>query len=246
MTSIIEKIIPTINVYDISKDYLLVNSWNAEDSFPYIKSSKEIKKIIDSYCVIEIVFEGTQGETELFENLFLNYYSFLNKLILESGIPSYEFISEFKLQKINRLRSYKGIIPKNILKEDYIQSEILFNNGLSLIAALMKIDKLNLYDRLKLFTDNTTSFILSSTHKNIYTKEALMAITKDCMRHDGRTSLNYINLLQKFYDTNPLVYRIGGDGGDRYISLQIFCPLNDKELLLSTIKNVILSHRKRV
>jgi len=71
------------------------------------------------------------------------------------------------------------------------------------------------------FTKGQARFALD-TYENEVNENNLIDVVKKCMTHRGTSVVNFIALLDFFNDPHKVLYRMSGDGGNRYVSLQVF------------------------
>jgi hypothetical protein len=207
--------------YDkIIENYGLLNAWKDENSFPIKNASDLDLQSLNKLNAIEFVFPGTKGDSSIFDELFIKFNHFLKLLLASNSIPAYIFKSEFKSQLPNRIRTYKGIFPK-INQAEYCQYECSLQNGNSIIAGLIRLNENNISIYKELFYDSDTSFIIIS-RKLILSKGFINNIVQNSMVHKNTSYLNYLRVLNDYCTTGDIIIRMGGDGGDRYISLQLF------------------------
>jgi hypothetical protein len=168
----------------------------------------------------------------LFDALFKKFDAFVKQFVLYPEIPSYIFKSEFKKQVKNRLRTYKGIVSREIEKQDYIQVEIPIINDYTIIAALIKLNENNMDKLLESFTDNSLSCIIASDNNSFFSEESINYVVNNAMQHKGTSNINYAKLITKYCPNGNIISRIGGDGGDHEVCFQTFCEVNKRDLII--------------
>ena len=178
-----------------------------------------------------ICFSGTQGDKSVFEDLFVRFNHFLEYFIGLVNIPTYIFKSEFKSRLPNRIRTYKGILPKEIEVSTYYQEECNLSNKNSIIAGVVNLNENNISTCNELFYDSDTSFIIIS-RRSILSRDFVNDVVQNKMIHKNNSFLNYTKVLSDYCSKGDIIIRMGGDGGDRYIALQIFFAQNCAELPL--------------
>jgi hypothetical protein len=223
-----------VNQYNnIESEHEIINGWKAEDEFPYNKVSGNHREYLQTISVMEIIFSREYDYRITLDSLFQEYEKFVDKIITLMTFKTYVVISDFKAEKINRLRSYKGILPKGI-KEYGVQKEITISDGLSIIIGFVEVNQTNFKKTLKCFTEGEAIFMIN-TPSNMVNDKSLEHIVRKCMNHNGRSVINFISLIYFFNDADDIVFRMGGDGGDRYVSLQIFCCKNKVDFIRQII-----------
>lgn len=230
----------SIEIYDnlfSDRDW---NSWNILESFPFEKLS-ESDEIFAKISALEIIFEGTQGDSEKNGKLFDTYQFQVTEIL--TGILShrdmYLFVSEPTGAKKNRVRSFKGLLPKKVLnKMDYLEVEIPLSNDQTIICGLVKVTPENLRVCFDYFMDNSRCFVING-NSSFYSELFLNEIIKECFFHPDGFYLDYSVLFSKYCLKGNPIFRSGGDGGDREVSLQCFYLKNQKEILHELISSTV-------
>lgn len=219
---------------DLIKDNEDVNAWTSEDCFPVQNLNPLQKDLLANVNVIEVIFPGTQGDRNLSEIRFETFENFVSKYVLNNQSHPYFIKIEHTLSKRNRIRSYKGIIPKGVDEKDYIELELDMIDDYSLITAIMSIKESNVSRIFDSFYDSTNCFILL-TSKNVLSTDFLKDFYKKHVLVNKTTSLNYVSLAIDFCRNDAIVIRAAGDGGDNEINLQIFFPITEKEKIINSL-----------
>lgn len=132
---------PKITIYEnIVNDFRKINAWTIYECLPIEKLQSEQE--IEDICVVEVTFEGTHGDVSLFNEIVIRFNAFIEKYLSINDTLQYLFTISEK-EKKNRIRSYKGIFPKNLEKKDYIQEEFELEENYSIIIGLAKVSKNN-------------------------------------------------------------------------------------------------------
>ncbi|MCH4895560.1 hypothetical protein E0494_02455 [Marinilabiliaceae bacterium JC040] len=231
-----EKLMPEINVYkdlvDTSRYY---NSWTIYGSFDIENSRPEILEKLKGINVIETCFQGTYGDNNLLETLFDRFTKYIREYVLSNELPVYLFKYDgWQLQK-NRIRSYKGIVPKSLNPNDYFQYEFDYPNNYSIIAAAIRVTPENIDEYLGYFYDGDFGFLISS-EKNILSKEFLSDIVEN---HDIRGHINFLSLCLKYCKNKDKIFRVTGDGGDLEVNWQVFCASQEQENVVNRQKQIL-------
>lgn len=224
-----------IKVYtDLIKDNEDINAWTSEECFPVYNLNPLQNKQLAKINVVEVIFRGTQGERSLNQTRFETFQSFVIKYVLNSSSPAYLIKVEHKVSVRNKIRSYKGIISREIDRKDYIELELNIVDEYSLIIALVSINEFNVSKIFDSFYDSTNSFILL-TPTNVFSEDFLKDFLKKHVLVNETTSLNYVSLALDFCKNDTAVVRAAGDGGDTEINLQIFVSLTEKQKMIHSL-----------
>lgn len=228
-----------VKIYnDIINEHEDINAWTDEDCFPIGLINDEDKGKLREINVIETSFKGTQGNRSASDKLFNQFRLFLHKYVLTTDVPAYVFKAEHKEMQKSKIRSYKGILPKSLSKSDYVQVEFDLPNNYSVITAIIRITPENIQILSALIFDSTNSFVISS-EEDVFSKEFLFDIFEKHMRSKGTTAINYLSLCLQYCNNKGSVSRIGGDGGDQEITLQVFSAKRQKERIVCKLKQIL-------
>lgn len=205
---------------NLKQDYLKYNCWKTNESFP-IDNIEE--KILDQFYIREYIFSGinsnrTQENFDFQLNVFKNG---VFKILKENQTKNYLFKIEHKPQIINRLRSFKGLLnKKEVPSFIYQEKEIIIDKKESIIAIVIELNNefININDYIPF--DSSNSFIISSD-RNYLNDEFIIEVTS-LFDIKNYIEINYWKLICKFCFRKDNIYRIGGDSGEEYWSLQEF------------------------
>jgi hypothetical protein len=229
-----------IIIYEkLEKNYSHLLAWAREDSFPIRNIDQEKIKLLRDIIAILIVFEGGHGKNVVFEHnlsfidkIYMHYYSFTENFLSYFKPPSYLLITENLLSPKNRIRSYRGIVPKEIKDQlQYLEVEVPIDNINTIFVAIIKLNERNCRELINNFFNTTTSCILNSTNDSLFSHEFLMRFPIKYMNHSGTSTINFLNLILDYCNEKVNILRVGGDGGDQELSLQIFCTNDKKDLI---------------
>ena len=210
---------------DFIIDYFEYNAWKTEASFPILKASDEEVSRLKKYCLIEFMSEGVMSDRSS-SNFELKLENFKKEVIYEIFNQQRDniflFSIEHKLKQKTRIRSYKGLVDKSrVDKKDYCQLETDFENNNSIISFVAKVNSNNFDYLLNFFLDDSTCFIIKTN--NNYLNEEFLDKALSCITIvESSIEINYLKLILLFGSDNDIIYRIGGDSGDEYWSLQKF------------------------
>lgn len=226
---------PRITIYEnIINDFNKINAWTIYECLPIkeLKSEQEVKDI----CVIEVTFDGTHGNVSLFNEIAIEFNTFIEKYLFINDTEQYLFTVSEK-EKKNRIRSYKGIFSKKIEKKDYIQEEFELENNYSIIVGLAKVSKNNYKSISHLLFDRTSSFLLLSEDK--FLSKFRIQELKENIIDSKLFTVNYLKLCINYCLNNNIIIREAGDGGDEEFSWQFFINKNYKSKVLHNIYNIL-------
>jgi hypothetical protein len=226
------------NNLSVNYDHLL--AWTREDSFPIKNISQDNLRLLKSIISVFIIFEGNQGkkliinnDVNIFDKIFTSYTFFIEKFLSHFKGPSYLLITENNPEQRNKIRSYKGLLPKEIKKKSsYIEVEVPLSNNDTIIIAIIELGMQNSSELITNFLSNTTSCIFNLPTKNIFSEDFLMSFPIKYMSHSGTSTINFLSLIVEFCNKNVNILRVGGDGGDQELSFQIFCKEDKKDLMI--------------
>ncbi|MCH4895563.1 hypothetical protein E0494_02470 [Marinilabiliaceae bacterium JC040] len=232
-----EKLMPEINVYkDLANTSRYFNSWISRDSFDIKNSRDEDLEKLRNINVIETCFQGTYGDNSLLETLFDRFNKYIREYVLSNKLPVYLFTYDGRQLQKNRIRSYKGIIPKNLKPNDYLQYEFDYPNNYSIIAAVIRVTPENIDEYMGCFYDSFCSFLISS-EKNIMSKEFLSDIVEN---HNINDHINCLSLCLKYCKNKDKIYRVTSDGGDLEVNWQVFSASQEQENVVNRQKQILL------
>jgi hypothetical protein len=144
------------------------------------------------------------------------------------------FLSENLAVARNRLRSYRGLINKSVLKSGRaMQIELDMRSGCSIFGGI--VDLHGVTDKQgfeNLYGGCPFDFVLTSKTENLFRFGVLEEILKECIHFDGDYAfVNYAVLVKTFTQRRINILRFGGDGGDQEISVQVFANAADFDSL---------------
>ena len=207
---------------NLFKDYLQYNAWKSEESFPILKENKQIIDELIKYEIVAYVFEGMQSERN--ESNFAKLITVFKKEILEllsqdKGLK-YIFAIEHNSSPISKLRSYKGFVNSSEVGRNLLfEKEIFISNHESRFAFISVLTESNFTYFTKFIFDNHYCFLIST--ENNYANEILLEKIVSLFPLKGTTHINFLNVIIEFCKKGDFVYRIGGNDGEEYWSLQV-------------------------
>jgi hypothetical protein len=214
-------------------------NWKDTDSYSFDELTPQDISVMNDISAIEVSFQGVADERDQFDSLFENINLFIRKFVLSSDIQSYCFKSEFKIGVKNKIRSYKGIVSKEINSSDYLQVELPITDSYTIIASLIKFKSTTADYLTESFFDNANCFIITSKREDFFSEEFLFSVVKNVMKHKGTSVVNYSKLIASYCWVGDIIYCSGGDGGDKEVDFQIFCHKVKKDLMLIQVDNAL-------
>jgi hypothetical protein len=207
------------NYNNIEVDFETINAWKDAAEFPFHSSSPKDIIPLKNISVSEIIVESNNRNKEEFDHVQYTMQN-LTKVLLRRKEHGYLFVSEHKKQIKNRLRSYKGI---PILKAtNGMQREYLLESGNTIISGMVDVNTSRSDCIFDSIGDSSTSFLMSTDNSDFLSEKNLDFITTECMEHRGRSVLNYLKLVGNYCNDDNIIFRMAGDGGVRYVALQLF------------------------
>jgi hypothetical protein len=238
ITEMREKIDYTKVEYEnIIRHYDELNAWKDQNTFPIKNASEFNTQALDNINALEFSFSGSHGDSYISQKLFEQFDRFLKLLISKINMPAYLFKVEHKAQIPNRIRTHKGILPKTIKDSDSYQNEFFLTTGNSIFGSFIKLNEENFSECKEVFYDSETSFIFFSNKKSILSRDFTNDIIQNKMVHGTTSHLNYLRLITDYCADDDMIIRMGGDGGDRYISVQMF--FNKKSSLTGELRTIL-------
>jgi hypothetical protein len=215
------------------------NGWKSDDLFKLEDVPEKNLATLRNCCAIEFVFERAIPTSNTADSLFTACDEFTRDILMALGTASYLFKVEWKKQLINKLRSYKGLFYQKPYQTKVTQVEVVLDKGYSLFIGCMKVTE-DLYENIHdLFYDSSTTCIIAS-ERVIFNEQSLRFFVENFISDDEVAHINYAMLVSHYCVNGDLIFRIGGDGGDRYVSLQLFCLRNKMDELLNLVRGNIL------
>lgn len=210
---------------NLKKDYLKYNCWKTEQSFP-IENIEE--NILNEFCVQEYIYSGvfSNRTKENYNKQLSAFKKGVLDILNNEKRNVYLFKIEHKPQIINRIRSYKGLIDKKKVPSSiYKEKELIINENESIIAAVVKLDDNSIKIEDYIPFDSTNGFLIS-TNNNYLNDNFILDVT-NLFDINNYIDINYWNLVITYCSKGDSIFRIGGDSGDEYWSLQKFRLYSD-------------------
>jgi hypothetical protein len=232
---------PRINIYeDLLNKRSDIHAWKSSESYSIELLTNEEIENMTKFNAVEVCFMGVGDERNLYDSLYRAFDDFIIKYVLSLDVQFYLFISEFKPQLKNKIRTYKGIVPKEIDRTDFIQLEIPIVEEYTLLSSIIKLHNGNIKNLVELFYDSSRSFIITSKQRDFFTEQTLSSIVLNNMLHKGTSVINYLKIISKYCDLGDIIYRVGGDGGNKEIDFQVFCERIKKDLVILQVEQNLI------
>jgi len=224
---------------DILKDYLDITAWKAPENFDVTNLSKSQEIQLKQLTVVEAVFQRQIAPVVRDETVFNLYDKFLKSLLLKTALPIFMVSVGNFVEKKNRIRTYKGLLKREFKNRDSIEKEFIVEDDHTLFAAIAKIDDNNIDLIFNYLYGSSNSFLILSD-REIFNLMFLEDIARNhLMIHKMiLCNINYLSFCLKYVESNNLILRCAGDGGDFELSLQLFMR---NEMVEQVLKNVNLS-----
>lgn len=188
------------NYANVKESLLELNHLKRKESF------RIENPVCERISVIELTFslETVNSEEYLNEQL--------NELLEGVDLSCKFFICEPNKKNRNRIRSYKGIVDKQIDKDAYVQKEFSVEEDTTLIAALLDYSKGSSDFVLNSIADSDTSFMIVVFNSSDFRDVKLDSIV-DSIDDYNDVCLNYVELFKIIgQDKKVLILRSSGDG----------------------------------
>lgn len=201
--------------------------WKGSEHYPPEQISDARLNLAKNINAFRFLMDGAKEERHRYDEIFKNAYDLLYKIVYSENVPAYLFKIEDDPHIPNRIRSFKGILPKKELDPDsYYEQEIKIpGNDETLILSLVLLTKNNFNKVISSIGNNRKNFIVISSFELIFGAQILQSIANNCLREDF--TINYLCLLELFYDGLGAVCRLSGDGGDTSLNIDIFYKEED-------------------
>lgn len=210
-----------IKYYNLVDDFKEYNSWKSDESFS--TKGYNVSDLTQNFSIKEYIYEGfmSNRSQDIFEVKIKVFKEAIKEKILSNKNKAYLFVIEPCSNIISKIRSYKGLLNKNIVNiSNYIEKEYILNEKESRIAAVIEITNSNFdYITTHLF-DSATSFTVTS--KNNYISEDFLNHVISFVQMKGCHHINLFPLILEYGKNENRLYRIGGNDGEDYWSLQEF------------------------
>lgn len=213
-----------IEYRDLEKDYNEYNAWKPLDSFRLDDFNESNKRLVNQYIIQEYVYDGvwSQREERMFNRklrIFLN--GLRDEIRNNLRKNNYLILLEDSPKHQNKIRSYKGLInKKKIESKNFLQSEFPLESGLTIIFLVAILNEENFEYLINYFFDDAICFIVKSDQN--YLRKSFLENFFSNIYIKGNVQINYASLLINPLFKDDILYRIGGNGGDDYWSIQKF------------------------
>lgn len=210
-----------VNYNDVLNTEELALVWPGNEYYPPEVIDQSTTTLLAGINASRIQMEGAYGgDRQSYDRVFDKAYQTIWDLLRLGNLDSYLVTIEQDPKIPNRIRSFKGILPKkNISSESYIEHEVQLGTQLSLIVACVKLNESTHSDVIPLIGNFTRAFIIQSGAIEIFNNSFLTKIVE--VNLTSRYTIQYWSLLASMYNFMGKVYRLTGDG-DNNVNLEVF------------------------
>lgn len=204
--------------YDVLKDYSDYNAWKSKESFNY---ENEKRICSNEFVIKEYIFDGLNGSRDEFafkNKIKVFTEEIINLLFNEKRV--FIFVIEPSAKPISKLRSYKKYLRTED-KENVIEKEY-FDNAYSRFASIIKVDKSNCFELMAYFFNSNYSFVYTTNDDNKVVDECFLDKIVAIVNSKHYSHINLYDVMINLTDNSSKVFRIGGNDGEEYWSLQEF------------------------
>lgn len=196
--------------YDNILDNDLHIYWQGNEHYDQQTLSAKEYSELNLIAGIRVQMDGAKGEKSSYDKLFTIRYQKLADVIFDFDQPAYLVVIEYSPGVPNKIRSYKGILPKKVLTaSSFVEAEFSTSKaGHTLISGVAELTPDNFLDIVPLSGDSRKSFIIQSANE-IKSISFLEWLVQNSLNSDN---INYITLLKKYCKVNSFVYKMAGDG----------------------------------
>lgn len=219
-----------------------------------LKSRKDEE--LRSICAIKVSFQGTRGDESLHDPLFESVYALAKKILLADSMEVYTIVYEADVALQSRMRTYRGLFDRGgLLKQgNFIEHEIDFGKSTSLFVGIAKATERNIDEIVRHHLGSLRQFVLASDDPRVFSADFLAKTVTEGGPNErwiklhrwGSVEIDYLNVVLSRCLKGDKVYRMGGDGGDREVSLQIFMERTKLDETLAVIKSLLGSEVREV
>lgn len=230
---------------DLINDKVRFNSWKEDDSFLTSNLNETQKKVLNNINILEVELKRTSSDNNDFDNMFERHHSITSDFIMKTDGLAYILLTERKPEPPRKIRSYKGILSKDIKEQsDYLQIENSMENGYSIILGMVKLSKENIDFCLReCFCEFSNCCILLANNSSVFSENFLKEFSRNHMIHKRSSIIDYCSLSISIIDT-AIILRVGGDGGNRCVTLQSFLHKNQARNTIVMFQNIIFGENR--
>ena len=209
------------NYDDIVNASELALIWRGNEYYPPEVIDQGAASLLANMNAGRIQMEGGYGgNRQAYDQVFDKAYQTIWQLLRLGHSDSYLVTIEQDPKVPNRIRSFKGILPKKNLSSDcYIEHEVQLGSQLSLIIACVKLNESSHREVIHLAGNFIRTFIIQSEAAEIFSKSFLIKIVEANLT-SGYT-IQYWSLLASLYNFMGKIYRLTGDG-DNSVDIEVF------------------------
>jgi len=207
---------------DLIEDLLSFNAWKSDESFPVAQLDSEGMNTLRKFEIVEYIFDGMQSQRSesKFRSLIDAFKIELRNILNQDKRIKYLFAIEHSSSLVSKLRSYKKFVDSSKFESGHIfEKEIYVSDRESRFAFVCTVTDANFSNLTKFLFDSTYCFLISS--KDDLVNESSLDRITSLFRLSGTTHVNFLKVMFEFCSAGDYIYRIGGDSGEEYWSLQI-------------------------
>lgn len=204
--------------YNISKDYSAYNAWKSKESFSY---ENEERICSNEFVIKEYIFEGLNGNRDefVFKNKIKVFTEEIISLLFNEK-RAFMFVIEPSAKPISKLRSYKKYLriedKENVIEKEY------FDDAYSRFASIIKVNKSNYFELMAYFFNSNYSFVYTTNDDSKVVDECFLDKIVAIVNSKHYSHINLYDVVINLSDNSSKVFRIGGNDGEEYWSLQEF------------------------
>jgi len=138
--------------------------WEGSEYYPKEVLDEKTIELLNDVNAIRVWIPGAGLDRNKYDDVFDQTYNFLFRFLFEKEDTAYLFKVEDSPKIPNRVRSYKGLLPKRLLEENtYSEKEFTISDRMTLIVSEAKITRNNFHTLINLIGDRRYGFILVSS-----------------------------------------------------------------------------------
>ena len=204
--------------YNISKDYSAYNAWKSKESFSY---ENEERICSNEFVIKEYIFDGLNGNRDefVFKNKIKVFTEEIISLLFNEK-RAFMFVIEPSAKPISKLRSYKKYLriedKENVIEKEY------FDDAYSRFASIIKVNKSNYFELMAYFFNSNYSFVYTTNDDSKVVDECFLDKIVAIVNSKHYSHINLYDVVINLTDNSSKVFRIGGNDGEEYWSLQEF------------------------
>jgi len=207
---------------NLIEDILSFNAWKSIESFPIAQLDSEGVNALKKFEIVEYIFDGMQSQRgeDKFRSMIDIFVKELSNILNRDKRPKYLFAIEHSSSSVSKLRSYKKFADSSKFETNRLfEKEFFISDRESRFAFICTVAESNFSYLTKFLFDSSYCFIIGS-EDDLVNENSLDRITS-LFRLSGTTHIDFLQAMLEFCSAGDYIYRIGGDDGEEYWSLQI-------------------------